>query len=581
MFSRAALSVFTAVSARIDPPTNRRVLAILDFRHARLHRSLMIRVGQRRGYAARVEVLERFHLVTDRLPKRLDIRRNLAVVLLNDLLNGGGDHLALQPTLDEIDVLFLDLILLGVGLDFLHGRNVVAIESVSLDGAKSFGGWTELLRNRRADVVEIAREQLGLQTDLGRVAQGDEHLRGRSLDIDEVRILALQPEHLRSDILRVVAVFDKIDDLKTEFLDNAGLFHDVDGTATILVVAEHQHNPLTALGRKVAQSDDHLLFVGRPRDERERIFLWIQHFAGERLGNEGNAVFLDLVAQRLRRPGRPAVDHDRLLLVGTAPVDLQFLIQLVSAIEHQHADLVTCNTALCLVQIFQIIARSVCHPVHERVRARDRSPCANRDFRACRRYNCKCSGDRRADQQTLHASLLFCADTATPDCTTPVPRRAVTDDALSPRMPNRRASATRPRGSRSRKRTIRIPKAISRNADTRSADGKSSPSRSIASGRSVTNAAPTMEPVSEPRPPTMIIAVWSTERPISKASGFARREVKANSPPHRPAKKPLSRNAFSLVCETSMPMPRATSSLSRTTRNARPTLVCITLAIKA
>ena len=105
-----------------------------------------------------------------------------------------------------------------------------------------------------------------------------------------------------SDILRVVAVFDKIDDLKTELLENAGLSHDVDGTATILVVAEHQHNLLTALSREIAQGDDHLPFVSRSSDEGEWIFLRIQHFAGEGLGDEGNAVLLDLVAQRLRRP---------------------------------------------------------------------------------------------------------------------------------------------------------------------------------------------------------------------------------------------------------------------------------------
>ena len=68
----------------------------------------------------------------------------------------------------------------------------------------------------------------------------------------------------------------------------------------------------------------------------------------------------------------------------------------------------------------------------------------------------------------------------------------------------------------------------------------------------------------------MIMAVWSTESAISKASGLASRDVNAKSAPQMPAKKPLSRKACALARETSMPMPRATSSLSRTTRKARP-----------
>src|SRR6185312_10604129 len=107
----------------------------------------MIRIGKRRGYATRVEILERFHLVTDGFAERLDVCRNLAIVFLDDLLNGCGNHLALQPTFYEIDVLFLDLIFLGVSLDFLHGRNIVAEESVGLDRAEPFGSGTELLRD--------------------------------------------------------------------------------------------------------------------------------------------------------------------------------------------------------------------------------------------------------------------------------------------------------------------------------------------------------------------------------------------------------------------------------------------------
>src|SRR6266478_6133159 len=90
------------------------------------------------------------------------------------------------------------------------------------------------------------------------------------------------------------------------------------------------------------------------------------------------------------------------------------------------------------------------------------------------------------------------------------------------------------------------------------------------SGRMVSTAAATVEPVIEPMPPSTTIATTSKLRTKVKLCGA---RLPSNAPlnaPATPAKKALITNARTLYPVVSIPIASAATSSSRTERKARP-----------